>query len=135
MDESLTIEYASSRREVWRAYWDAGGHGRPLEGAQRLGAAFAFSLALTISSGWALPGIDDLAEAVITALLAVAWMPLYTLLRVKRAKRILRVDQQGLTTRIGRKSAARTWPDIDRIERMPSGEILVITRKASMFVI
>src|SRR5258708_7310768 len=90
---------------------------------------------LLVRSGAGRLGLHDLLMALLYAVLSVVWMPLWPLLRFKKATRMLRVDAQGFITNIGHLSAVKAWPDVERVVKVPSGNVLIIGRNANMMII
>ena len=120
------VEYASSRSEIWRAYWFAWRCGMFLKIVHLSTALFIFLVVL--------PARGVIIAATI-ALNIVTYFPFVPLLLFKPQTRILRIDRQGFLTQIGRRSSTRSWKNIARIERMPSGEVLLIGRSTNMMII
>ncbi len=135
MEDTLTVEYASLRREVWRSYWYLWRHSNQVKAVHALVALFAFCLVLGVRSRSGVPAPSDFAVALLVAVAAVAWMPLFPLLRFKPAKRVLRLDAEGFTTQIGRLSGARKWREIGRVERLASGEVLIVNKTGNTIIV
>ena len=128
-----TIEYASSRSEVWRWYWRA--WAKP-NGFWLLhlcfGVIFAAAFALTEREPF------SLARSAVVALAAmavcVALLPLWPQIRFKSSPRSLTIDPAGLRTTIGKLSASRPWREIGAIA--DTGEEIVISgRNRNAFII
>jgi hypothetical protein len=123
----ITIQYSTTRAEIWRWYWRA--WARPL-GLWRYhllvaGSVFMLiyllerhgqsALRLAFASGFAALG------------LALVLFPLWPQLKFKPQIRTLSVDQQGISTKVGTWHAVIPWRDVERIT--PGVEAICIEGK------
>ena len=111
-----TIEYKSTREEIWQLYWRA--WARPA-GLWRyhilLGIIFAAASTMFTGSG----NFDIerfLATLPIAIVLSVALLTLWPQLTFKAARRSLTFDADSWTFRIGKLSGSRTWAQTAAIE-------------------
>jgi hypothetical protein len=129
-----TIQYASSRQEVWRWYWKA--WARP-KGLWLFHVVIAFTLAVTITrSGLGSPfRADQFAVAFFACLLlCLLLLPLWPQIKFKPSVRTLAIDESGLSTSIGKLSATRTWKEIATIEDNGK-EIVIVGRNRNAFIV
>ena len=129
-----TVEYASSRDEVWRAYWRS--WARPA-GLWRVQVAIALGIAaasefLLHGSAWRVSSL--VATAALAGLACIILFPLWPQLRFKSATRTLTIDKDGFKTTIGARSGERSWQEIATVE--DSGEqILIIVKTGNAMVV
>ena len=129
-----TIEYASSRDEVWRAYWRS--WARPA-GLWRVHVTIALGIAaaselLLHGSAW---HVSSLAvTAALAGLACVMLFPLWPQLRFKSATRKLTIDKDGFKTTIGARSGERSWQEIAAVEDIGE-EILIIVKTGNAMVV
>ena len=124
---TLTLNYRSSRAEVWRWYWRAWCQPR---GLWRFHLSLFILVAGILLWGWAGSRpltANDLVLSATIGLLAVAWLPLWPLIQFKPQERVLTFDEHGASTTIGPKSGTVLWRDVARIDDI--GGIIAITRK------
>lgn len=124
---SYTLQYATTRAELWRWYWRA--WARPagfwrqhvLIGAGvALGVAWANGFATTHFGSIALIGLAATVSCVVL-------FPLWPQLRFKPQVRTLEVDESGYRTSIGHLSGNRQWSEIHSVQ--DDGNILVLTTR------
>lgn len=129
-----TIEYVSSRAEVWRTYWRC--WARPaglwrIHVAIALGVGLAWELLLH-ESDWRLDRLAAVAAA--AGLACITLFPLWPQLRFKSAKRALTIDPMGFKTKIGNVSGERNWQEIAAVEDR-GDEILIFVRNGNALVV
>jgi hypothetical protein len=120
-----TVQYATTRAELWRWYWKAWARPR---GLWRFHVFIAAAIAATVTAIDRSATIDAghvLIVFMIALLGCVALLPLWPQLRFKSAVRTLTIDDRGFSTDIGPISASRTWAEVRSIEQ--SGDAIVIT--------
>ena len=129
-----TLRYASTRAEVWRAYWR---EWTRLSGLWR----FHVLIGLAVGFGWADGGAlrafsaEQFAIAALAATgTSIALLSLWPQLRFKPQTRILILNAEGFTTTIGRQSAQRRWQDIARVEDH-SDTILLVGKNGNAMII
>lgn len=76
----------------------------------------------------------NVALAVAVGLAAIIWMPLFPLIMFKPQTRTLTVDEDGISTIIGSKSAVRTWPQIRSVAD-EEGTIVITGKNENSFII
>ena len=129
-----TIEYASSRTEVWRAYWRT--WAKPA-GLWRVHLAIALGIAA--ASELLLYGDDwrvwrFAVTAAVAGLGCIVLFPLWPQLRFKNATRVLTIDKDGFKTTIGARSAERSWQEIAAVEDTGQ-EILIVVKTGNAMVV
>ncbi len=103
----FSVRYASSRAEVWRAYWRAW--------ASRGVWRFHAGLAVLVGVIAALRGLDVsacLADGAAAFALCLVVFPLLSQLMFKPAMREFTIDATGWQTRIGAQTATRAWREV-----------------------
>lgn len=129
-----TVEYASSREEVWRAYWRT--WAKPA-GLWRVHLAIALGIAA--GSEILLHGSDWRAwrvavTAAVAGLGCIVLFPLWPQLRFKSATRVLTIDKDGFKTTIGARSAERSWQEVAAVEDTRQ-EILIVVKTGNAMVV
>ncbi len=129
-----TIEYTSSRDEVWRAYWRS--WARPA-GLWRVQVAVALGIAAASEvflhgSEWRVSSLA--ATATVAGLACVVLFPLWPQLRFKSATRVLTIDRDGFKTTIGARSGERSWQEIAAVEDTGE-EVLIIVKTGNAMVV
>ena len=121
-----TIEYTSSRSEVWRWYWRAWAKPSGFWLLHLcLGVLFAAGVALTAREPFSFTRSTLLA---LTAMaVCVALLPLWPQIRFKPSHRSLTIEPAGLRTTIGKLSGSRSWSEIGAI--VETGDEIVISGK------
>jgi hypothetical protein len=129
-----TLRYASTRAEVWRAYWR--------EWARFSGLwRFHVLIGLAVGFGWADRGdlrafsAEQFAIAALAATAtSIGLLALWPQFRFKPQTRLLILNADGFTTTIGRQSAQRRWQDIARVEDH-GGTILLVGKNGNAMII
>lgn len=128
-----TIEYSSTRGEVWRYYWRAWAKPR---GLWLMQAFISFSAAATYSlvstERASMPRF--IAVWVLAFLACVVVLPLWPQLRFKPSVRTLAVGPNGMRTSIGKLSGEIRWKDVAAIEEDGS-EIYIASRQGNALII
>ena len=111
----ITIEYSTSRAEIWRWYWHA--WARPL-GLWRYhiliaGSVFVLIYLLGPHSQSALRLATT--GGFVALVLVLVLFPLWPQLKFKPEIRTLSVDQQGVSTKVGTWHAVIPWREVGRI--------------------
>jgi hypothetical protein len=129
---SFKIEYASRRREVWGWYWRA--WRRRLWKIHTIAfLAVAATVGLEAKeSGGAPAACISLALAL--GFLSVAWMPIHPLLMFKSQTRTLEMNQDGISTVIGKLSVQRSWNDIQSVSEQDTS-IIIVGRNGNAFIV
>jgi hypothetical protein len=121
---SISVEYSSTRREVWGLYWRMW--------QQRLWKMHllifvAAAVAASFAAFGRLPrDVPELLAIVLTGLIPTALFALYPMLMFKPQMRVLTVDDDGIDTTIGKRKQSLGWVEIADVRS--SGEALVIQR-------
>jgi hypothetical protein len=128
----ITLQYTSSRQEVWRWYWRK--WRRSLWMVHGFFAIVIVFIAFTARSDTFM--FTPLRA--VYALLAVAGMEVFFIgfpqLAFKPQGRTFAVNETGIATRIGRRRASINWSSIKSIEDI-QGEIIVSRRNGNAFLI
>src|SRR6185437_15046532 len=95
-----TVCYASTRGEVWSWYWRAWRHDL-WRFHLTVFAVASLSVVIVLTSREPIR-LADLLLVLAVGFLCVAWMPLYPMVMFKPQVRTLELDDQGLTTTIGK---------------------------------
>jgi hypothetical protein len=128
-----TIEYASARAEVWKAYWRAWASPRGLW-------IFHVAVGLLIATVMEMPSRAHLHMVKFVSIwLAVSaastvLLSLWPQVKFKKAVRSMTVDPTGFTTTIGSLSGTRTWQEVHRIEDTGE-EILIVGINGNAMVV
>jgi hypothetical protein len=131
---ALILKYRSSRPEIWRWYWRAWRRPRGLWRMHLLIFALVVGSMLLNRSRRRPLTPTDLGLSAAIGLLAVAWLPLWPMIRFKPQERVLNLNEQGASTTIGSKSGTVPWSKIASIE--DSGDAISVTRtNGNAFVI
>jgi hypothetical protein len=131
---SFKIEYASRWGEIWNWYWRAW--------RKRLWKTHLLTfLAVGVA---AMAGLSAKGRGTISptsflvapafGLLSILWMPIYPQLRFNPQVRSLEVDQDGISTTIGRLSARRSWEDVLSISE-EDDVIVILGRNGNAFLV
>ncbi len=121
----ITINYTSSRSEVWHWYkkmWQ-----RRL---WKYHVAIICALFLSSLISGAVRSVDDIPFLIVPLLIglaAIGFMVLYPQLMFKPKERIMTLDRQGIRTMIGKESGEVDWREINSIES--DNNCIFITRK------
>ena len=124
---SYTLQYATTRTELWRWYWRAWAS---LAGLWRLHVLIGATVALGVawSSGFATLEWWPAARAGIAATLCcVVLLPLWPQIRFKPQVRTIELDESGYKTSIGRLSGNRRWSAIRSVH--DDGNTVVLTTR------
>jgi hypothetical protein len=128
---SHTLQYASSRAEIWRFYWRA--WARP-KGLWIHHVFIGLCVALLTASAQPFDMKTFGLRWAIATFACLALLPLWPQLRYKSAVRSLTVDTSGYQTTIGKRSGSGSWSEIDRIEDMGK-DILMVGKNGNAMVI
>jgi hypothetical protein len=128
-----TLEYASSRREIWRWYWRSWAKPR---GLWLFHVLIAFLVTVTIAlrshGGFSTPKF--LAVMVMVFAACVAIFPLWPQVAFKPAVRTLTADPTGIRTSIGMREGSVKWKDVADIQ-VRGTEICIAGRHGNAFVV
>jgi YcxB-like protein len=131
---SFMIEYASRRGEVWNWYWRTW--------RRRLWKTHLLTFFVVVVG--AMAGIYIEAHGTLSpksfllapalGLLSILWLPIYPQLRFKSQMRSLEVDQDGISTTIGKLAGRRYWEDILSISEQDD-QIILLGRNGNAFLV
>jgi hypothetical protein len=120
-----TLQYSTTRAELWRWYWRAW---RRPTGFWRVHALIGIIVALGMAEIRGLGHFSwtefTVAAAVGTACCMVL-LPLWPQIKFKAQRRTSKVDEQGFETSIRRLQSAQRWADIHTVH--DDGESIVLT--------
>jgi hypothetical protein len=127
----LEVQYTSKRSEVWSWYWRSW-----REWIWKVHAVLFF--ALTISFFVLVGGPSHPLSGILVsnglAVGALAFMAIYPQLRFKPERRSLVLNDNGLSTKIGRKTGSRSWREIKSVaEEM--GYVVITAKNRNAFII
>ena len=134
---SIKIEYASSRREIWRWYWRS--WRKTLWKTHLL-----FFLVVTFAAAFFIAPVRiepnnslsfaSLLPAVICGLLSVSWLPFFPLLMFKPETRTLEIASDGISTTIGKRLGRRAWSEIRSVSTQ-GDEIVILVKNGNAFIV
>jgi hypothetical protein len=121
----ITIQYSSKRREIWNWYWRMW--------RQKFWKVHILYFVVAALSFYV--ASRSILASALFGLIVVVLMPLYPQLRFKPDVRTLTIDDEGVTTTIGRKSGSVAWRDIDRVSENESGYLVIQRKSGNAFII
>ena len=127
-----TVQYASSRREIWSWYWRAW-RSNLWKFHVTLFVGVSAATLFVLSSGISLR-TRDIAFAFVAGLASIAWLPIYPLLQFKPETRTLTIDERGISTVIGKNSAFRAWGQIKSVLEK-QGAVVITGQNKNAFII
>lgn len=128
-----TVQYKSSRSEVWRWYWRSWARPNGLWLYHLfLGIAFAVIYIILSNSQFTVYGL--LSASLIGFLVCIIFFPIYPQIVFKSSLRTLIIDESGISTTIGNKSGNRTWQEVKSIESR-DGRIIITGKNKNAFII
>ena len=133
-DSVLKVQYRSSRREVWDWYWWSWRQPKGLWMFHVAIAAIGFAAVLFARPRENAIAAADIGWAVGAALVLVAWMPLWPLIRFKSQPRTLEVDSTGVRSVIGNLRGDRRWDEIAQIHDR-NGTIYIVGKNRNAFIV
>ena len=129
-EASYTLRYRSSRREVWRTYWRGW---RKSYWRIQLSAVVALAATLIGLANEPLGWKSGLHALLLALPMVLVPLLLWPQLRFKSQERWLQVGAAGWSTRIGRRSGARTWTEVAGVAC--TGDAVLIASKAGGILI
>jgi hypothetical protein len=127
-----TIQYSSSRQEVWRWYWRAWAKPNGLW-LNHLIIVVLCGLVLSGSSPFDGFGLAQFAKfSFISFLVCIAIFPLWPQIMFKPRSRTFTINSTGIETSIGNKSAKRSRNEIAEIQDVED-EIIIRGKKQQCF--
>ncbi|HVY86115.1 MAG TPA: YcxB family protein [Caulobacterales bacterium] len=127
-----TIEYASTRGEIWRWYWRSWRRGLWVTHA----VVFCWVSGVVLLLLWSTDLLRpmNVVLALVAGIASIAWMPLFPMIQFKPQTRTLTVDERGISTTIGAKSGVRKWDEIRSVAD-EEGAIVVVVKTKNAFII
>ena len=120
-----TIEYRSSRKEVWSWYWRTWRQ-----------SLWKFHLLIFLAfAGGCYAASDSVILSVVVALVPVSLLPLYPQLRFKSELRTLTAGEDGIDTTIGRKHCKVPWIDVAIVKEDDAGRLFIQRKNGNAFII
>jgi hypothetical protein len=130
----ITIEYSTSRAEIWRWYWRAWARPQGLWRYHIFIAVCVFMVFYLFKH----QGQDALRLATTGGLVALALVlalfPLWPQLRFKLELRTLSVDPLGISTKVGTWHAVIPWTEVGRITPV-ADEIFIEGKNGNAFIV
>jgi YcxB-like protein len=129
-----TLHYASTRSEIWRAYWREW---------TRIPGLWRFHVLLGLAVGFVVADRGNLGQfsperfaiaGLVTMGISILLLSLWTQVRFKPQTRLLTLNADGFTTAIGAQSGQRRWQDIQRVEDH-DGTILIVSKNGNAMII
>jgi hypothetical protein len=129
-----TIQYSSSRQDIWRWYWRAWAKPNGL---------WLYHLVIAVSCGVVFAVINTpegfsftifAKLAILSFLACLVLLPLWPQIMFKSALRTLSISPDGLESSIGKQSGKRSWAQIKEIESI-GNEIVIRGKNNNAFVI
>ncbi|HVV31843.1 MAG TPA: YcxB family protein [Vitreimonas sp.] len=127
-----TIQYASTRDEIWRWYWRSWQRGLWVTHAVVFCWVSGVVLLLLWSTNLLRP--TNVVLAIAAGLASIAWMSLFPMIQFKPQTRTLTVDEHGISTTIGAKSGVRKWSEIRSVTD-EDGAIVIVGKNKNAFII
>jgi hypothetical protein len=128
-----TLEYSSTREEVWRYYWRAWAKPRGLW-LMQLFIAFSAAATHSLVSTDRFSAPRFLTVWALAFLACVVFLPLWPQLKFKPSVRTLTVGPSGMRTSIGKLSGEIRWKDVAAIEG-DGPEIYIASRQGNALII
>ena len=126
---SYSLRYRSSRRDVWKWYWDRWLNGFWLRQLLiALGIASFVTRANHLSFAWFLATLS-LAFVFLVVVFA-AWPQL----AFKSQERVLEVGPAGWSTKIGTKTGSKSWREVDSVTS-ERGTVVIASRSGNALII
>jgi hypothetical protein len=133
---AITVRYASSRAEVWRAYWRSWARARGLWRTHVAFGVIGGALLASLLGGFGVVVLVECCAAVFAACLLL--FPLAPQFKFKPAERELTISADGWKTAIGALSGSRRWIEVrsvhdtgETIEIIGvNGNILIVPHRA-----
>lgn len=129
-----TVQYASTRAEIWHWYWRA--WARP-KGLWRYHILISLLSAIGVTTLEKQRTFDAGRFALIfliTMLGCVVLLPLWPQIRFKPSVRTLKIDEKGFETVIGRRSGSRGWKEVRSVEQS-DGAIVITGINNNAFIV
>jgi hypothetical protein len=129
---SISVHYSSTRREVWGFYWRLW--------KQRLWKMhLVIFVAVAVSGSFATFGrlprdFPEIIAIVLTALIPIILLALYPMLMFKPQVRVLTVDDDGITTTIGRHNKSLAWAEIADMQNN-AGALVIQGHNMNAFIV
>jgi hypothetical protein len=129
---SISVQYYSTRREVWGFYWRLW--------KQRLWKMhLVIFVAVAVSGSFATFGrwprsVPEFIAIVLTALVPIVLLTLYPMLMFKPQMRVLTVDDDGIATTIGRHNKSLAWAEIADVQDN-GGALVIQGRNLNAFIV
>jgi hypothetical protein len=129
-----TVQYASTRAEIWRWYWRAWARPKGLWRYHVLVSLLSAIGTTAIEKERAFDADRFVLMFLITMLVCVVVLPLWPQIRFKSAVRTMTIDDKGFETVIGRFSGARAWKEVRSVEQS-DGAIIITGINNNGFIV
>src|SRR2546422_3874392 len=130
----MTVEYNTSRSEVAAWYWFNWKHNPRLRWAQVRIFAGVVLVMLFLRLRLAPLASHDVVVACLWGLGVLACLPLYPQLKFKPQRRVLSIDDQGISTMIGRLSGQLPWSKVDFV-RTTEHSVYIVGKNLNAFIV
>jgi len=128
-----TIQYASSRKEVWRWYWRTWAKPSGLW-LFHFTYSVLFAIVYTSLTATHSEAADFVAAGLVAMITCLVMFPLWPQIKFKSSVRTLTIDTSGLSTTIGKLSATESWAEIGGIADNGE-EIVIVGKNRNAFII
>ena len=133
--QSLSIEYALTRGEIFRAFLQsAAGSPRYLLTIILNSVTFGVITLLFRAAPLARLTMRDAISALTWTLGLLLLMPLWIFIRAKTDRRTLTISRDGITTEIGRHNGKVPWPKVKIITETPRFVLIARTNGNAFFI-
>lgn len=128
-----TVQYKSSRIEIWKWYWRS--WAKP-NGLWIYHALFSiiFAPMYVVLFQKPLTAFWLLAAGLVGFLVCIVTFPIYPQIKFKPSIRTLTIDEQGISTAIGTKSGRKSWKEVELIENR-NDSVVITGKNKNAFII
>jgi hypothetical protein len=132
--DSLTIEYALTRREIFLSFWRSLAQSPPF---RRIFLFYAAAAAVTalVTRAAILRSFTtvDVLTAVAWGLGCIVLLSVWVTIRGKTSKRTLTVSSEGISTEIGRLKSQTPWAKIKSVDDISKSILIALTNGNAFF--
>jgi hypothetical protein len=128
---AITLRYTSARAEVWQWYWRLWRKRFWMHHAYYLVCILV--IAISLDGHWP-PRKDNVLIGLLIAAAIVAAFIAFPQIMFKPEERTLTVSEDGITTRIGKKTGTAKWEEIATIQDLPQ-MTAVMSKSGNAFLI
>jgi hypothetical protein len=134
-EHSLTVEYSLTRREIFRSFLYSVAQSPKYRGTILLYSVAIGVLTLLIRTTVSRSlTVKDAISAVAWAMAFLVFIPIWTFVRGKTAKRIITVSKYGISTEIGRLRSRVSWDRVRVVADTPQFVLIARINGSAFFV-